>query len=141
MALYYNKDLFDEYGVGSPDGTWDHDDYLDVMKRFTRDRDGGGQTGLWGNMLTISWDRIQMHVNGWGGHFADPDDSTRCRRCEPETMAAKGYSVTAEIFANMADAKWIAYAAWDEIFTLGQASAEQMGNVCRQIQEAQEQAG
>jgi multiple sugar transport system substrate-binding protein len=76
LALYYNKDLFDEYGVGSPDGTWDHDDYLDVMKRLTRDRDGGGRTDLQGNMLTISWDRIQMHVNGWGGHFVDPDDST-----------------------------------------------------------------
>ena len=53
----------------------------------------------------------------------------------------KGYSVTAEISANMADAKWIAYAAWDEISTLGQAPAERMGNVCHQIQEAQEQTG
>jgi hypothetical protein len=52
----------------------------------------------------------------------------------------KGYSA-AEIFANMADAKWIADAAWDEIFALGQAPVEQMGNVCRQIQEAQEQTG
>jgi len=44
--------------------------------------------------------------------------------------------VTAEIFANMADAKRLAYAAWDEIFTLGQASVEQMKDVCRRIQEA-----
>jgi uncharacterized protein YrrD len=51
----------------------------------------------------------------------------------------KGYSVTAEIFANMAEAKQIAYAAWDKIFTLDQASVEQMGNVCRQIEEAQNQ--
>ena len=28
LALYYNKDLFDEYGIEYPDGTWDHDDYL-----------------------------------------------------------------------------------------------------------------
>jgi hypothetical protein len=49
----------------------------------------------------------------------------------------KGYSVTAEIFANMADAKRIADAAWDEIFTLGQAPIEEMKDVCRRIQEAQ----
>jgi len=53
----------------------------------------------------------------------------------------KGYSVTAEIFSNMADAKRIAYAAWDEIFTFGQASVEQMKDVCRRIQEAQEETG
>ena len=287
LALYYNKDLFDEYGVDYPDGTWDHDDYLEAMKRLTHDRDGDGQTDLWGSMLDISWDRIQVHVNGWGGHFVDPDVPTRCRMCEPEAMAAmewirarmwddkvmatfldvqnmstrqafiagrvamvedgswalkdilagsdfrigvapfpagpagratlattdgfgiyagtkhpeaawellkfliskdygramaranflqparaslvdewvsfirqefpekakemdiaafadghiKGYSVTAEIFANMADAKRIAYAAWDEIFTFGQASVEQMKDACRRIQEAQEETG
>ena len=49
----------------------------------------------------------------------------------------KGYSVTAEIFANMAEVKQITYAAWDQIFTLGQAPVEQMEIVCRQIQETQ----
>ncbi|MCB0166569.1 MAG: extracellular solute-binding protein, partial [Anaerolineae bacterium] len=48
-----------------------------------------------------------------------------------------GYSVTAEIFANMADARRLAYAAWDKIFTLGQGSVEQMNAVCRQIEAAQ----
>jgi multiple sugar transport system substrate-binding protein len=283
LALYYNKDLFDQYGVGYPDGTWDHDDYLWAMKRLTDDRDDNGRTDLWGSMLDISWDRIQVHVNGWGGHLVDPDDPTRCRMWEPEAMAAmewirnrmwdnrvmatfldvqnlatrrafiakrvamvedgswalkdilagadfrigvapfpagpvrrvtlsttdgfgiyagtkhpdaawelakfliskeygramaranllqparaslvdewvgfirqefpqkaedvdiaafadghlKGYSVTAEIFANMVDAKRLAYAAWDQIFTLGQAPVEQMKDLCRQIEEAQ----
>jgi hypothetical protein len=45
--------------------------------------------------------------------------------------------VTAEIFTNMADAKRIAYAAWDEIFTFGQASVEEMKDVCQEIQKAQ----
>ena len=49
----------------------------------------------------------------------------------------KGYSVTAEIFANMADAKRLAYAAWDQIYKLGQAPVEEMEATCRQIQEAQ----
>jgi multiple sugar transport system substrate-binding protein len=40
LALYYNKDLFDEFGVDYPDETWDHNDYLTAMKHLTHDRDG-----------------------------------------------------------------------------------------------------
>jgi multiple sugar transport system substrate-binding protein len=283
LALYYNKDLFDRYGVEYPDDTWDHGDYLSAMERLTHDRDGDGKTDLWGSMIDISWDRIQVHVNAWGGHFVHPDDPTRCLMGEPEAMQAmewirarmwddkvmatfldvqnlttrqafitervamvedgswalkdvlsganfrvgvaplpagpvrrvtlattdgfgiyagtqhpdaawellqflvskeygramaranflqparaslvgewvgfireefpekardvniaafadghiKGYSVTAEVFVNMDDAKRLAYAAWERIFTLGQAPLEEIKSVCQQIQEAQ----
>jgi multiple sugar transport system substrate-binding protein len=283
LALYYNKDLFDVYGVDYPNATWDHDDYLAAMKQLTHDRDGDGQIDLWGSMLDVSWDRIQVHVNGWGGRFVDADDPTRCRMADPEALAAmewirariwddrvmasrldvknvqtrqafiseqvamvedgswalkdilagadfrvgvapfpagpvrqvtlattdgfgiyagtqhpdaawellkflvskdygramaranflqparvslvaewatfirqefpqkardvditafagghiKGYSVTSEIFANMADAKKLVYAAWDEIFTWGREPVEQMVDVCRQVEERQ----
>jgi len=287
LAVYYNRDLFDEYGVDAPDENWDHDDYLATMKRLTLDRDGDGRIDLWGSMLDVSWDRVQVHVNGWGGHFVDPDDPSLCRMCEPEAMQAmewirarmwddrvlatardvqnvttrqafinqkvamvedgswalkdiltgadfrvrvapfpagparrvtlattdgfgvyagtrhpdaawellkfltsveygramaranflqparaslvdewvdfvreefpgkitdwdiatfadghvKGYSVTAEVFANMADAKRLATAAWDQIFSLGQAPVQYMEDICRQIQEAQAEPG
>jgi multiple sugar transport system substrate-binding protein len=283
LALYFNKDLFDQYGVDYPDDMWNHDDYLAAMQRLTHDRNGDGQTDLWGSMLDISWDRIQMHVNGWGGHLVDPNDATRCAMADPEAIAAmewirarmwddqvmatfldvqnmttrqafstgqvamvedgswalkdilseadfrigvapfpagpvrrvtlattdgfgiyagtkhpdaawellkfliskdygramaranflqparaslvdewagfireefpqkakdvdiaafadghlKGYSVTTEIFANMAEVQPITYAAWDQIFTLGQAPVEQMASVCSQIEETQ----
>ena len=88
LALYYNKDLFDEYGVAYPDISWDYDDYLAAMRRLTHDRDGAGSPDLWGSMIDISWDRIQVHVNGWGGHLVDPDDPTVCRMAEPEAMEA-----------------------------------------------------
>jgi multiple sugar transport system substrate-binding protein len=48
-----------------------------------------------------------------------------------------GYSVTAEVFANMDDARQLAYAAWDQIFILGQAPVALMVDVCQQIQAAQ----
>jgi multiple sugar transport system substrate-binding protein len=303
LALYYNKDLFDEHRVDYPDETWDHDDYFMAMKRLThdqigndlanlpvdsrRDEDSGSSRlfKLRGSLFDVSWDRIQVHVNGWGGHFVDPDNPTQTRMCEAEALAAmewlrarmwddkvmatpldvqnmetrdafiagrvamvedgswalkdilagadfrigvapfpagpvrrvtlattdgfgiyagtkhpeaawelvkfltskeygramartgllqparaslvdewvgfireafpeqskdvdiaafadghlKGYSVTAEIFANMADAKQLAYAVWDQIFILGQAPVRQMEMVCHQIQEAQNQ--
>ena len=99
LALYYNKDLFDEYGVDYPDGSWDHDDYLAAMRRLTHDRDGDGRTDLWGSMVDVSWDRIQMHVNGFGGHLVDPDDATLCRMGDPEAMAAM---------------EWIRSRMWDD---------------------------
>ena len=88
LALYFNKDLFDEYQVPYPTDTWDHDDYLAAMTQLTHDRTGDGQTDLWGSMLDISWERVQMHVNGWGGHLVDPEDNSRCRMADPEAMAA-----------------------------------------------------
>ena len=94
-----NKDLFDEYEVDYPDATWDHDDYLAAMKRLTHDRDGDGRTDLWGSMVDISWDRVQMHINGWGGHIVDPEDPTRCMMAEPKAMEAM---------------EWIRARMWDD---------------------------
>ena len=99
LALYYNKDLFDEYGVKYPDETWDYDDYLVAMKGLTHDRDGDGRTDLWGSMVDISWDRIQVHINGWGGHIVDPDDPTTCQLADPEAKAAM---------------EWIRERMWDD---------------------------
>lgn len=88
LALYYNKDLFDAYGVEYPDGSWDHEDYRRAMVALTHDRDGDGQTDLWGSTLDVSWDRVQVHVNGWGGHFVDPSNPLLCRMGDPQAIAA-----------------------------------------------------
>ncbi len=88
LALYYNKDLFDAYSVPYPNSSWDHEDYRRAMAALTDDRDGDGNTDLWGSMLDVYWDRVQVHVNGWGGHFVDPEDSAVCRMDTPEATAA-----------------------------------------------------
>ena len=88
LALYYNKDLFDEYRVDYPNAGWTHDDYLRAMKLLAHDRDGDGKVDLWGSMLDVYWDRVQMHVNGWGGHFVDPNDPTHSQMGEPQALAA-----------------------------------------------------
>jgi multiple sugar transport system substrate-binding protein len=99
LALYYNKDLFDRFGVGYPTETWDQDDYAEAMRRLTRDVDGDGVVDLRGSMLGIDWDRLQVHANAWGGHFVDPDDPTRCLMGEPEAIAA---------------IEWLRALMWDE---------------------------
>jgi multiple sugar transport system substrate-binding protein len=99
LALYYNKDLFDAFGVSYPDGNWTHDDYTQAMRRLTRDRDGDGQTDLWGSMLDVAWERIQVHVNGWGGRFVDPDDSRQSEMAGPLALEAM---------------EWIRARMWDD---------------------------
>ncbi len=88
LALYYNKTLFDRYQVPYPTGDWNHDDYRQAMRQLTRDRDRDGKIDLWGSMVDVYWDRIQVHVNGWGGHFVDPVDPAHCLMGEPEALAA-----------------------------------------------------
>lgn len=88
LALFYNKDLFDQYGVEYPDENWGHDQYLAAMKSLTRDRDGDGKTDLWGSMFDVVWERVQVHVNEWGGHLVDPNDPTRSLMAEPPALQA-----------------------------------------------------
>jgi multiple sugar transport system substrate-binding protein len=87
LALYYNRDIFDHFGLQYPSGDWTFDDYLSAMLRFSAGRTADG-TDVWGSMFDVSWDRIQVHVNNWGGHFVDPDDACLCRMCEPPSLAA-----------------------------------------------------
>lgn len=88
LALYYNIDLFDRYDVDYPDGSWNHDDYLRAMGQITLGRDRLRELRQWASMFDISWERIQVHVNGWGGHFVDPEDATRSLMASPESLAA-----------------------------------------------------
>jgi multiple sugar transport system substrate-binding protein len=88
LALYFNKDLFDRNRIDYPDGSWNHEDYLYAMKLLTQDQNGDGSTDLYGSMLDVSWDRIQVYVNAWGGHFVDPNDPTICRMADPEALTA-----------------------------------------------------
>jgi multiple sugar transport system substrate-binding protein len=99
LGLYYNKDLFDEFKVPYPDAGWTHNEYLIAMRLLTHDRDQDGKIDLWGGMVDISWERIQVHVNGWGGHFVDPLDSTKSMMGNDEALSAM---------------EWIRARMWDE---------------------------
>jgi multiple sugar transport system substrate-binding protein len=88
LALYFNKGLFDKYFVNYPNESWTHDDYHAAMRDLTVDQNRDGQTDVWGSMLDISWDRIQVHVNAWGGNLVDPVDPSRCRMGDQPALEA-----------------------------------------------------
>ncbi len=88
LALYYNKDLFDQAGLDYPTDSWTHDDYLTAMTQLSKSSKKEGQSGVWGSMTNISWERLQVHVNAWGGHFVDPNDPTKSQIAHPSTLQA-----------------------------------------------------
>ena len=49
----------------------------------------------------------------------------------------EGYSVTAEVFANMRDARELARGAWEQIYTLGQEGVDIIKTTSAQIEDAQ----
>lgn len=88
LAVYFNKDLFDKHRVAYPETGWTHSDYEATMLKFAQQRAAGSETAVWGSMFDVSWDRIQAHVNAWGGHFVDPNDPTKSMMGRPESIDA-----------------------------------------------------
>ena len=50
FAFAYNKDLFDEAGLAYPDPEkpYTYDEFIEVCKALTKDKDGDGETDQWG---------------------------------------------------------------------------------------------
>jgi multiple sugar transport system substrate-binding protein len=87
LVVYYNKDMFDQHGVAYPTDDWTYDDYLEAMTALTLG-DGETDVQVWGSTFDPIYDRVQIHVNSFGGHYANPDDPTDCVLDEPEAVAA-----------------------------------------------------
>jgi multiple sugar transport system substrate-binding protein len=85
--------------------------------------------------------RISL-IDEWAA-FIREEFPDKARQLDIGAFAAgqrEGYSVTAEIFDNMAEAMQLAYATWEQIFTLGQAPVTSVREVCRQVETAQREA-
>jgi multiple sugar transport system substrate-binding protein len=89
-AIFYNKDVFDRYGVPYPKGDWTWDQFVATARKLTVKRPNGRgyeSFGIMGYTLTDSiWQA--------GGEFYTPDGS-RCALDSPEAIAG------AQFFANL----------------------------------------
>jgi ABC-type glycerol-3-phosphate transport system substrate-binding protein len=61
---------------------------LMAMRRLKDAATAAGQNDLWGSMFDVSWERIQVHVNGWSGHFVDPENPSLSLMARPEALTA-----------------------------------------------------
>jgi len=67
--LFYNKDMFDRYGIPYPDSTWTFDTLVEVGAKFVEDRDGDGIFDQFGLIIPNVWNDVfvDMIMRGFGG--------------------------------------------------------------------------
>jgi multiple sugar transport system substrate-binding protein len=106
LALFYNKDIFDEAGVDYPSATWDdawdHDQYLEVLTKLTKRESNktvtfGGWIGHWYSGKT------EIRLADFGGGGVDPKDWTRCALGDEPAQQAL---------------EWLRMVMWDEQVSL-----------------------
>jgi multiple sugar transport system substrate-binding protein len=90
MAVYYNKALFDEYGVEYPQDGWTWDDLVETAKSLTLDTDGDGKTDIWGAQLTANWTTgFEYWIATAGGRLISEDGTQFAGYMDsPESIAA-----------------------------------------------------
>lgn len=75
MAIWYNKDLFEQMGITPPDDTWDHTRYAEVAQQLTVRE--GENVQRWGMFLPgYNLDRWAYKLTAFGGLLVDPADNT-----------------------------------------------------------------
>jgi len=74
VCLFYNKDLFDKYGVDYPTREWTREDLVAAARKLTHDFDGDGLVDQWGFFTNNNhWHRYSAWIWMTGGEFFTPD--------------------------------------------------------------------
>jgi multiple sugar transport system substrate-binding protein len=85
--IFYNKDLFEKYGVEYNDDTWDWDAFIDACKRLTRDIDGDGKVDMFGIQAINTSFYAFIPIWAAGAEVLN-EDKTRCIINTPEARTA-----------------------------------------------------
>ena len=90
LGVYYNKKIFDQYGVAYPVDGWTWDDMVKTAQDLTKDLDGDGKTDLWGIQATADWTSgFEYYVAAAGGRLISEDGTKVVGYMDsPETIAA-----------------------------------------------------
>ncbi len=81
--IFYNKRIFDRYGVPYPDGDWDWEEFAEVAEKLTRKREDGRGYATFGAMGLDLLESIYQNR----GRIYTPD-GTRCVLDSPEAIEA-----------------------------------------------------
>lgn len=80
-CVYYNKDLFDRYGVPYPSGPWTWDEYVETAKKLTHPEDG-----VYGSFMQPDSQWMFLQANQQEVPFYKPDGS--CNFDDPAFKAS-----------------------------------------------------
>jgi len=101
IALVYNKDMFDKYGVPYPDETWDWNKFLWAAKKLTRDTDGDGVIDQFGFVNINSYNRWPAWVWMAGGDILTAD-MKKCLMDDPRSIRGMKFYVNLSIKEHVA---------------------------------------
>lgn len=74
LAVYYNKKLFDQYGIEYPKDGWTWDDFLKTAQALTIDENKDGEPEVWGVQLPANWTTgFEYWVSAAGGSLISAD--------------------------------------------------------------------
>lgn len=90
LAVYYNKTIFDKYGVEYPQDGWTWDQFLETAQKLTIDENQDGTPEVWGVQLTANWTTgFEYWVAAAGGSLISEDGKSYTGHMDsPETIAA-----------------------------------------------------
>ena len=90
LSVYFNKKIFDQFGVDYPTGDWTWDEFLKTAQELTKDTDGDGNTDIWGVQLSANWTSgFEYWVAAAGGRLISEDGTTYIGYMDsPETISA-----------------------------------------------------
>lgn len=72
VAVYYNKDMFDEAGVPYPDGSWTWQEFVETAKKLNKTENG--KLVQWGASTFGGWIRLMLPLlDAFGGSVQSPD--------------------------------------------------------------------
>lgn len=74
LAVYYNKKIFDQYGVAYPQDGWTWDQFLETAQKLTIDENKDGTPEIYGVQLTANWTTgFEYWVAAAGGSLISED--------------------------------------------------------------------
>ncbi len=89
LALYYNADLFEKYGIKKPPETWD--EFKEIAKKLTIDLDGDGTPDIYGHAFVVNVWTFETLLFQNGGQLFDENGQPAFN--SPAGVAALQYMV------------------------------------------------
>lgn len=87
LLAVYNRDMLAEAGITAPSSyadAWEWGEFVDALKKLTKDTNGDGEPEQWGMSHAFSLSLILSYSNGGSGPYNA--DQTKCRMTEPDVQ-------------------------------------------------------
>ena len=116
IALLYNRDIFDRYGIDYPTGEWTWEDYAQTAKAIT---EAGAADGVYGTAMNTNdgQDGWYNLIYGFGGELINAD-KTASGMDEDNTIAAMTW-LADNLFPSMPDQSIMSTTDPDVLFQSG----------------------